>query len=319
VELLVVITIIGILIALLLPAVQAAREAARRLQCTNNLKQFVLATHNYAEHYGSFPAGDSISYPGQCTGIDCRGNPIYMVILPFVEQKGMLGTYDYTLGEGWQDWGRLNNFALFRTRLPIYQCPSDPRIEQYAELRDYYTVSGGKGEHAPQMVDGTYGNVYLDGMFTINRWRRFADISDGTSATLAVGESVHPSLFGLANVDDTNQGSTYVKDPGYGDPYVGAPDCWIGGSGCLKGDACAPYGFSVGRSHRSTLHPINSVIRPMLSTEMNEMPFGSYHSGGAHFAFADAHVAFVNDSINYNVYQALSTIAGSEIIPGNMY
>ena len=98
VELLVVIAIIGILIALLLPAVQAAREAARRMQCTNNLKQIGLALHNYHSTHNCFPAGDSIGIPSQCdNGADCRGNPIWIVLLPYLEMGNIVSDYDHTL------------------------------------------------------------------------------------------------------------------------------------------------------------------------------------------------------------------------------
>ncbi|MBN1395092.1 MAG: DUF1559 domain-containing protein [Pirellulales bacterium] len=307
----VVITIIGILIALLLPAVQAAREAARRLQCQNNLKQIGLAIHNYAETYNSFPAGDSISLVDCArsdTGYsDCRGNPLYVVILPFIEQTGIEGTYDYDVG--YYMWAS-QNFEFYLLKVPVYQCPSDDRPSQYPNMRDYFGVSGGKN----YVVHGTRGYVFMDGIFTFNTWRRFADISDGASSTMAVGESVHNAYFGDARTAEGN------ISPGYNNPSLGAPCAWVAGDGCSK-TTCPTSSWSMGRGHRSTLHPINSTLfdPTMANNEENDSPFGSFHGGGAHFVFADGHVAFLNDAINMNVYQALSTIAGGEIIPGGDY
>ena len=126
VELLVVITIIGILIALLLPAVQAAREAARRLQCQNNLKQLGLALHNYESVYNCFPAADSVRIPAQCQGSsNCRGAPMTMVILPYLEQGNLESKYDYgaatSVTDGWNAW-IMENLPPAPVTTPYFNC-----------------------------------------------------------------------------------------------------------------------------------------------------------------------------------------------------
>ena len=305
VELLVVITIIGILIALLLPAVQAAREAARRTQCTNNLKQLGLALHNYHSVYNCFPASDSITIPEQC-GTDCRGTPLYITLLPYIEAANMADGFDYNISRGWLEWSQWKGenpsvwTPMANTRFSFYQCPSDDRAGEYAPQRVYFGVAGG---NAPVTV-GTNGSVYIDGLFSINRWRRFADISDGSSATLALGESVHVSFGGIG--------------PGYTVPEVGGPLAWwIGGTS--RPDLSDYSAYHIGRCVRSTLYAINVDLLPMSWSEDNDPPFGSFHSGGAHFAFADGHVTFINGTININTYHHLGAIADGEIISGTKY
>ena len=322
VELLVVITIIGILIALLLPAVQAAREAARRLQCTNNLKQLALALHNYHSQYNCFPAADAVSLPQQCiSGTNCRGVAAYVVILPFIETANLEQNYDYIAAEGWQTWIRenpgpdgWNPFA--KQRLAFYQCPSDDRNDTYPNLRVYYGCTGG-GRPDPTANPGYRGYVYMDGLFAIDRWRRMADIQDGSSSSFALGEAVHTSKYGASYYSPSNGASP----PGYGDPHVGSPDAWWAGDSCAAPDA-PPYWVSYSRGFRKHRYPINSSLllgNGVDENEMNDVPFGSFHSGGAHFAFADGHVTFINDTIDINVYHALATIAGGEVIPGGDY
>ena len=214
VELLVVITIIAILIALLLPAVQAAREAARRTQCQNNLKQLGLALHNYAALYGKFPAGSSVSRADD-TGSDYRGNPLYFVILPYIEMANMESRINYSMG--YYKWlyytasdGTQPNVVYQKKQFPVYQCPSDSRIPQYPSLRDYCGCVGGKTYAFPGVPSGGRGAMFNDGMFLPNQWRTFADIRDGSSQTFAIGESTAPSTFGI---DMPVGGSAWDSDP----------------------------------------------------------------------------------------------------------
>ncbi|NLF09898.1 MAG: DUF1559 domain-containing protein [Pirellulaceae bacterium] len=314
VELLVVITIIGILIALLLPAVQAAREAARRVQCQNNLKQLGLALHNYHSQYNCFPALEAITFPTQCNSVNnCRGAPIYIVLLPFIESANTESFFDYNSFSGWSSWAQwaygvptIDDIGdpIARQRLGFYQCPSDDRSSEWPNQRIYFAVVG--GGPLPAETTTFYGNVWTNGLFTYNRWRRMADISDGSSATFAIGESVHRAWWGLGS--------------GYGTNTGGPVAWWTGGScqGPLN-PPCAPRTHCSGRNARSTQHPINHTIASMSGAQENDAPFGSFHSGGAHFAFADGHVTFINDTIDMPVYWALGTIAGGEIIPGGEF
>ena len=221
-ELLVVITIIAILIALLLPAVQAAREAARRTQCTNNLKQLGLALHNYAALYGKFPAGTSVSRADD-TGSDYRGNPLYFVILPYIEMANMESRINYSMG--YYKWlyytasdGTQPNVVYQKKQFPFFQCPSDDRVPQYPSLRDYCGCVGGKTYAFPAVPSGGRGAMFNDGMFPPNQWRTFADIRDGSSQTFAIGESTAPSTFGI--------------DMPVGGSALGTPLPWYGPCSC---------------------------------------------------------------------------------------
>ena len=143
IELLVVIAIIAVLIGLLLPAVQAAREAARRAQCVNNLKQIGLAIHNYESTFGSFPVNDShvVETLAPGTGKDSSGMSWMVGILPYLEQTAVFNAVNYNghfpRGEGIANVG---NRTIIRMRMAAYLCPSDPnnqneQVEVWARLR----------------------------------------------------------------------------------------------------------------------------------------------------------------------------------------
>ena len=235
-----------------------------------------------------------------CAAAGCRGTCIYLVLLPYIEQSNIEDTYDYEQPRaGWHDWYIFDPVGkvLGRKRLPFYQCPSDDRSSQYCWIKDFFAVVGGKTRTARSYA----GDVYTDGLFAVNRWCTFADIRDGASNTFAFGESVHGARRG--------NGHTIIGQ--------GAPS-WVDGCVCSR-PSCAPSTQELGRGYRSTKYPINSSLLPITLSEENEAPFGSFHSGGTHFNFADGHVIFINDTIDMNVYQSLSTIAGGEMIPGSAY
>jgi prepilin-type N-terminal cleavage/methylation domain-containing protein/prepilin-type processing-associated H-X9-DG protein len=294
IELLVVIAIIAILIGLLLPAVQKVREAAARLKCQNNLHQIGLGLHNYHSAYGKFPAGAAIDPATMCGG-DCRGNSMWAVLLPYIEQDNIANKYNFAIG-----WNSGGNPALGNLPIVLYTCPSDGKWAQYPNRRNYYGVVGGRTLYS----HGWRGDVYTDGIFTINMPKALTQISDGTSNTLAVGESNHPSKWGLG--------------PGYGVASIGGIPGWLSGSACLR-PGCTINNESYGRDLRDTKFPINSSILPMADDTDNDAPYGSGHSGGANFAFADGHVAFLNQAIPMDVYRALSTYAGGEVIDNTAF
>ncbi|MCR9118949.1 MAG: DUF1559 domain-containing protein [bacterium] len=292
VELLVVIAIIGVLIALLLPAVQSAREAARRTQCNNNLKQMGLALHNYHDVNKKFPAGTYIEYTGtHCNGNDCRGDSMYVAILPYVEQENLENQYNYDIVSGWM--GSANGTFRSNKSPVFYLCPSNGKWSQHENRRDYFGITGGKTLKA----HGWRGNSYEDGVFYLNSWTRMADITDGTSTTFAMGEGVHPCKWGIGD--------------GYGDGDVGGPAPWYSGGATLKND---PSRVSIGRVLRCTENAINSDVRTIADDEDNDVPMGSLHPTGSQFLYCDGHVQFVSETIDFNLYQSLSTRGGGEVV-----
>ncbi len=295
VELLVVIAIIGLLVGLLLPAVQSARESARRVQCTNNQRQIALALLNFASAQQSFPAGTEIDYENRenCGG-DCRGTSFYITALPYFEEKAVREFYNDRLPNGWLGQTTETMAMLDNTRLPIYICPSVAKWQFHLPRRDYFGVVGGK----TLLAHGWRGDIFEDGVMYMNSFTKQCALKDGASKTFVLGESNHPSRWGAGE--------------GYGDGCVGGPATWwFGGATTIRN----PFGLSVGRVLRSTKHPLNSDTRCVAPDEDNDVPFGSPHPGDAQFAFCDGHVAMINESIDWQLYQALSTRAGGENLP----
>jgi len=300
VELLVVITIIGILIALLLPAVQAAREAARRTQCANNLKQIGLAVHNYLTAMNRLPAGSAVQVPGNCVnGTDCRGTGLFVVIFPYIEQDAQYGKYSpYIDAQGGWTQFILNTPQYETITLPVYRCPSTAQWANILCRKDYHGVMGGK----TLLARNDRGDVYIDGVFYSNSFLPVSQIYDGLSNTIAVGEVVHPQPFGFG--------------PGYGDMNVGGPSSWFEG-GSVYQDSPRPYPLQYnGRLLSSTKYPINSRHMPMTPDFESDVPFSSDHAGGAHFLFCDGHVTFLYEVMNFAVYRDMSTRAGGELPSG---
>ena len=294
VELLVVIAIIGILIALLLPAVQAAREAARRMQCSNNLKQIGLGILNYESAYGCFPAGFAVDYEDtdRCGG-DCRGTSLYVCILEYMEEDTIAGYYNFDADN---KWANQDNSAMFNRRIPTFQCPSRAKYqeEEFKCRRDYFGCVGGR----TLVYHGWRGRIFEDGVLYLNSFIKLRDITDGSANTIAAGESIHNSRWGMGS--------------GYGIGTIGGPAAWYCGGAVPVNNP--RNGQSYGRVLRSTYYPINHKLDNIAEREDNDVPYGSNHPGGAQFVFCDGHVMFMSENIDWNVYQALGTRAGGETV-----
>jgi prepilin-type N-terminal cleavage/methylation domain-containing protein len=301
VELLVVIAIIGILIALLLPAVQAAREAARRSQCTNNLKQIGLAMHNYHDRSKAFPYG--YIEEGDCPAPGCnqlhRRTCWMQEIWPFIEQQPL---YDQYMNDT-QLWVMDVDPKVRDQVIPAFICPSDGSEPAFGASGGYRSGADGfQGNYVVCWGEDVlpYGLVELHGIFYRRSDTNFADIVDGSSNTLMGSESIA-------------RGS---KNTGGG---------WGGAGGYWGGAPHGGFGFT-------TMEPPNSPLpdrvyacktttwpqAPCLSTAgaADHVNFArSYHPGGAVFVLADGSVRFISETVNLATYRALGTRRGGEV-PG---
>ena len=279
VELLVVIAIIGILIALLLPAVQAAREAARRSQCTNNLKQVGLALHNYHDTFKTFPSGN-IEDTVPADGIGAYRTNAWVRILPFIEQQAAYDLWDFRF-----DLDATQNTPARRTPVDTYFCPSKPRSDRASSNEAY-------GDYAFSTGTGTVHSAnryYWKGLFNTNSVCRFADITDGTSNTIAAGEK------------RTAQSS--LTSPQYRWGYHGLRNMnWP-----MNQDIVANAAYTFYKHDGTTISGTAAVF---FDEWVN---FGSEHPGGSQFVAADGSVHFVSDTIEFALYQDLGDKADRDV------
>ncbi len=297
VELLVVIAIIGILIALLLPAVQAAREAHRRTQCNNNLKQLGLAVHNYHDTNNRLPYNTQHQGGWDWAFQQNQRSWSFMArALPYVEQASLLEQLQIQNTTPTEVLGNTMgmNLALLNTPIPFLFCPSDEALLKRADnIRANLqgvtvTLTNYKGVNGSNWAWGTFINSQPggsndglqkgNGMFyrlDFEKKRGLFDILDGTSNTMMIGEDI---------------------------PSINAHCTW-------------PYANGVGGT---TAVPPNWNKRPdgTLYDPYNDWPhlysFRSRHPGGLQFGFADGSVHFVRNSIAAQIYRGLSTIKGGE-------
>jgi prepilin-type N-terminal cleavage/methylation domain-containing protein/prepilin-type processing-associated H-X9-DG protein len=302
VELLVVIAIIGILVGLMVPGVQSAREAGRRTSCANNLKQIALALTNYEAAMGSYPAGRAgcdgwtADVCANCPGKDRPGTSGFVKILPQLDEGPLYGRFmPFAKGalfpgapndksDGTTDgWETPDIAEAVKVRPSVFVCPSDNSARLFGSIAtgNYALVQGSNGPSFG--IDEFKVKCYNNGMFLYVRTRSTADVTDGLSNTMFVGETIASDTIESANR-------------------------WVVGSRHLD-------------SLRSTDNPMNTppgqgVVVDLYGYKANGA-FASRHLGGSQFAFGDGHVQFLSENIALPVYRGLSTIAGGESVSPN--
>ncbi|MGQ9575277.1 MAG: DUF1559 domain-containing protein [Thermoguttaceae bacterium] len=304
VELLVVIAIIGILMALLLPAVQAAREAARRLHCNNNLKQLALGILAYENKYQVIPPGEihGKAVYGSCPHCDWDGSiGMWMnLIFPFIDLEPFYKRLDFKIHP---QYASLENQAVMKQEFPIFLCPSDGYRglttpwgdggeANSARICHYYAVNGSDENSLLTHPDGTscgtngHCNAH-DGMFYNDSAVRVARILDGQSQTAMLCE-VWGRIW-----------------PDHQAPPVIPTGCW---------DYESSHGMNLDTSVYFDVTPNTHLGVGASRCNLTPWKASSFHVGGVNVAYADGSVHFIANEISLDVFKGLATIAGSEAI-----
>lgn len=328
VELLVVIAIIGILVALLLPAVQAAREAARRMSCGNNLHQIGIALHNYADVHKGFPPAaiwKSVDGATAPAANQARNYSWQALLLPFMEQGALHSQIDFKLPFWVQTYNTTKGVEpIYSATIPGLLCPSDPGFQ------------GGRNNHnlgwtnyaGAEGYDWWFrGNHPLSGVFNLNTSVKLRDITDGTSNTIAVCEA---STSGF----DPVPGTPGHHRNGGGRPRTGGQDNNVFRTSLLASSTEAgvhnawqlpnPEGGISGFWWRGNPYAMQPTYLHCFGINNNWPGASSRHSGGAQAVFADASVHFLSETIDYpgeniagwaqssGVWGALNSYCGGE-------
>jgi len=328
VELLVVIAIIGVMVALLLPAVQAAREAARRMQCGNNFKQIGLAIHNYESTYRNLPIGwNGLTSTSQ--GTTFRWS-FLAEILPFIEAANIYNQLDLSLTlypPGGGQPPRAQHVPTISQPIPTFLCPSDSgRSISTNDIFDSaptnYVACFGSGINNPaDASDDGMMDDRADGIFSSMRWRKFADCIDGTSNTVAVSEC----LLGAGGADPA---ASERPDPKLFMALV-VPASSVTVANCDRDLPALPAGVNrfvstrgrvwAGQAYENTAY--NHLFSPNAKrydcffwVAQGFKAARSRHPGGVQTLRLDGSVRFVSDSIDQITWRAVATRAGGEVV-----
>jgi prepilin-type N-terminal cleavage/methylation domain-containing protein/prepilin-type processing-associated H-X9-DG protein len=334
IELLVVIAIIGVLIALLLPAVQAAREAARRIQCTNNLKQIGLAVHNYHDSVGTLPLGCAVSFPGgvpyfQGWGVTAR-------ILPYIEGQNQFNACNFSIPNETSQ-----NDTMMRISISTYLCPSDGKnkVIFVDDVQPRNNTNYGFNRGDWYVWGGQVSSAQPSSPFRANISLNFSTITDGLSSTMLAAEVKTHTPY-LLNCS----GLTFQPVSGGPIPPPNASPSSISQySSCGGGELRIDSGHAEWEDGNTSQAGFTTAWTPNKATpgsfggtfvsdtdliairEENGGPTfaavtsRSFHPGGVNVLFGDGSVRFIKDTVNGLVWRGLGTISGGEVISGDAY
>jgi prepilin-type N-terminal cleavage/methylation domain-containing protein/prepilin-type processing-associated H-X9-DG protein len=336
IELLVVISIIAVLIALLLPAVQSAREASRRAQCSNNLKQIGLSIHNYESAFKVLPFGKGDSY-----ATSLPGTPVYArwstnsQLLMFIEQGNLFNSINFNLPPetpgmagavpfmpAYQNPNRENATAS-RTQVATFLCPSDgPPLAEWLGATSYLgnqqTWACDLGENQSSTLDP---NETPRGIFYWRSAVRFSDVTDGLSNTAFFSEKVrgtavpNPKTDMLvmpvaSSLNDTYQQCTAL-------PPTALPLTSRQGMSWVMGEMCCTTYNHVAPPNARTCASLG--FPGTMANMAMQVPPSSNHSGGVNILFGDGTVRFVKSTVGVNTWRALGTRNGGEVVSDDAY
>jgi len=351
IELLVVIAIIGVLIALLLPAVQQAREAARRIQCTNNMKQIALAVHNYESSNTSFPLGASFqneSYPSGLNYAMWDSFSAQALLLPFIEQTPLYNAINFSFSPSQP----CNSPTVYVRIVGSYLCPSDPyggRTSNNCYAASFGACTTGLFNWTDQAPAWANSQVPADssGLFTFGRVYGMRDVIDGTSNTIAYSEWVVGN--GGKNYDNVTpprryRGNLLMASGASGPNVLNANQnaqgvinavnaCRLDFQSSASDNRISDFKgwrWSQGTAGFSMFNTIQTPNDKFGGCRIGGQPTdwpdssytigaASYHPGGVNVAMADGSVRFIKDSVNQQTWWALGTRNGGEVISSDSY
>ena len=301
IELLVVMSIISILVSLLLPAVQRAREAARRSQCLNNMKQIGLALQNYESTYGGFPPGWVGANPG--IGHDIFGKNGFgwgTFILPYLDQGNLYRQFDFNLSISDYSALPVSNSSLLKYRFPIFICPSDPNPANFVfdEYGPDEPDDAPDGDENPIVIE-TGPTSYL-GLYGIHEFNG----SDGVQCK-DTGPLYQNNMTTFGSITDGASNSAIIVER-----TIDARDSWLGVRIRASWGGLIPYATD-------GLEGFLADFDPGPTGGLDPGDFSSYHTDGGggpggNCLMCDGRVRLISGSTDFRILQAIATIAGQE-------